>query len=165
MSVVRMILASLVVLTIQVTAAKSIAIAGAAPDLLTVLLVVLVLERSPVAAVVIGFLLGILQDLGNAHFLGMNALAKSIVAYGVARLGGGLLPENVLYRGFIILSASLVADIIVLAISTSFGVSAMIAAFFRYSLISAVYAALIGMAVIVLIAAFTRRVVRVGGGR
>jgi rod shape-determining protein MreD len=163
MNTVRMILAALFVLTLQMTVARSIAVAGAPPDLLTVLLVILVLERSPVAAVVIGFVLGILQDLGDAHFLGMNALAKSVVAYGVARLGGGLLPENVLYKGFIILAASLSADIIVLAVTTSFSFPAMIASFFRYSLIAAVYAALVGMAVIVLIAAFTRRVVRVGG--
>ena len=148
---------------IQLTAIHHIAIAGCAPDLIVILLVVCVLERGPVLAVVIGFLLGFLQDLGNASFLGMNALAKSILAYGVSRLGGGLLPENVLYKGFIIFAACLLNDIIVLPIASSFSIGEMFFSFFRYSLLSALYSALLGVCIYALLELFTRRVVRPGG--
>jgi rod shape-determining protein MreD len=164
MNIVRIIFIALVVFIIQVTAIRRIEVAGCAPDLMVILLVSLVLERGPVLAVIIGFLLGFLQDLGNASFLGMNALAKSILAYGVSRVGGGLLPENVLYKGFIIFAACLVNDIVVLPIATSFSLGDMFASFFRFSLLSALYSALLGVAIYALLELLTRRVVRPGGG-
>ena len=75
----------------------------------------------------------------------MNALAKSILAYGVSRVGGGLLPENVLYKGFIIFAACLLNDIIVLPVATSFSPGDMFVSFFRFSLLSALYSAFLGV--------------------
>jgi rod shape-determining protein MreD len=164
MNIVRIIFVALVVFVIQVTAIRHIGVAGCTPDLMVILLVSLVLERGPVVAVVMGFLLGFLQDLGNASFLGMNVLAKSILAYGVSRLGGGLLPENVLYKGFIIFAACLVNDIVVLPIATSFSPGDMFVSFFRYSLLSALYSAFLGVVIYALIGLMPRRTVRSGGG-
>jgi rod shape-determining protein MreD len=163
MNIVRIVVVALIVFVIQVTAIRHMAVAGCAPDLMIILLVSLVLERGPVLAVIIGFLLGFRQDLGNASFLGMNALAKSILAYGVSRVGGGLFPENVLYKGLILFGACLVNDIIVLPIATSFSVGDMIVSFFRYSLLSALYTAILGVVIYALIELLTRRVVRSGG--
>jgi len=163
-NIARIIFVALVVFIIQVTAINRIAVAGCTPDLIVILLVSLVLERGPVLAVVIGFLLGFLQDLGNASFLGMNALSKSILAYGVSRLGGGLLPENVLYKGFIVFAACLLNDIVVLPITTSFSIGEIFVSFFRYSLFSALYSALVGVCIFALLELLTRRVVRPGGG-
>lgn len=164
MNIVRIIFVALVVFVIQMTAVSRIGVAGCTPDLMVILLVSLVLDRGPVLAVVIGFLLGLLQDLGNASFLGMNALAKSILAYGVSRVGGGLLPENPLYKGFIIFAACLVNDIVVLPIATSFSLGDMFFSFFRFSLLSALYSALLGVVIYTLLELLTRRVVRPGGG-
>jgi rod shape-determining protein MreD len=164
MNIVRIIFVALVVFVIQMTAVNRIGVAGCTPDLMVILLVSLVLDRGPVLAVVIGFLLGLLQDLGNASFLGMNALAKSILAYGVSRVGGGLLPENPLYKGFIIFAACLVNDIVVLPIATSFSLGDMFVSFFRFSLLSALYSALLGVVIYTLLELLTRRVVRPGGG-
>jgi rod shape-determining protein MreD len=163
MNIVRIVVVALIVFVIQVTAIRHMAVAGCTPDLMIILLVALVLERGPVLAVVIGFLLGFLQDLGNASFLGMNALAKSILAYGVSRVGGGLFPENVLYRGLIVFAACIVNDIIVLPIATSFSVGDMVVSFFRYSLLSALYTAVLGVVIYALLELLTRRVVRSGG--
>jgi rod shape-determining protein MreD len=164
MNIVRIIFIALVVLLLQVTAIRHIGIAGSTPDLMVILLVSLVLERGPVLAVVLGFLLGFLQDLGNASFLGMNALAKSILAYGVSRVGGGLLPENVLYKGFIIFFACLVNDIVALPIATSFSLGDILVSFFRYSLLSALSSALLGVVLYAMLDPLTRKVVRPGGG-
>jgi rod shape-determining protein MreD len=164
MNIVRIFFVALVVLLVQVTAIHRIGVAGCTPDLMVILIVSLVLDRGPVLAVIIGFLIGFLQDLGNASFLGMNALAKSILAYGVSRVGGGLLPEHALYKGFIIFAACLVNDIVVLPIATSFSVGDMFVSFFRYSLLSALYSALLGVVIYALLELLTRRVVRPGGG-
>jgi rod shape-determining protein MreD len=163
-NIARILIVALVMFVIQVTAIHRIAIAGCAPDLIVILLVAVVLGRGPVPAVVFGFLFGFLQDLGNASFLGMNALSKSILAYGVSRLGGGLLPENVLYKGFIVFAACLLNDVIVLPIATTFSVREAFFSFFRYSLLSAAYSALVGVCIFALLELLTRRVVRPGGG-
>ena len=164
MNIVRIIFMALIVFVIQVTAIHRIGVAGCTPDLMVILLVSLELERGPVLAVIIGFFLGFLQDLGNASFLGMNVLAKSILAYGVSRLGGGLLPENVLYKGFIIFAACLVNDIVVLPIATSFSFGDMFVSFFRFSILSALYSALLGVVIHALAGLLPRRAVRPGGG-
>ena len=164
MNLVRAIVVVLIVFILQVTAVHRMAIAGARPDLLVVALVAIVLECGPVLAVAVGFFLGFLQDLGDASYLGMNALAKSILAYGISRLGGGLLPEHVLYKGIIIFIACLVNDVMQLAITTSFALGDMLYSFFRYSILSAVYSALVGVCVFALIGLFSRRVVRSRGG-
>lgn len=164
MNIARIVVIALIMFVIQMTVIHHITIAGCGPDLIIILLVALVLERGPVLAVVIGFLLGFLQDLGNASFLGMNALAKSILAYGVSRLGGGLLPENVLYKGFVIFAACLLNDIIVLPIVSSFSIKEMFFSFFRYSILSALYSAILGVCIYALLELFTRKVVRTGGG-
>lgn len=160
MHAVRTILAAVIVFVLQMTLVGEMSIAGASPDLLIVLLIILIADREPVGAVVIGFLLGFLQDLGNASFLGMNALAKSIVAYGVSRLGGDFLPESIIFRSLLIVLASLVNDIVVLIITTGFDIVEIVVSFFRYSLLSAVYGGLIGLIVMTVVKIFGGRVVR-----
>ncbi len=164
MNVARTILIAVVLVLLQMTIAHRIAIAGAVPDLMIILVVALVLTRGPVFAVIVGFLVGFLQDLGNAKFLGLNALAKSIIAYGIARLGGGLLPENVLFKGFVIVAACLVNDLLTLCVTTSFSVGTIIVSFFRYSILSSLYTGVIGIVVYSAVELLTRRVVRSGAG-
>jgi rod shape-determining protein MreD len=160
----RAVLAAFVVFVLQVTVVSEISIAGASPDLVIVLLILLVADRDPVTAVVTGFLLGFLQDLGNASLLGMNALAKSIVAYGAARVGGDFFPEHFLFRALLIVVASLVNDAVVLIVTTRFDVIEIIVSFFRYSILSAVYGGIVGLAAIIVVTLAGGRVVRSRGG-
>ncbi len=164
MNVLRTVLIALLLVVMQMTIAHRIALAGAVPDLMIILVVALVLPRGPVFAVIVGFLLGFLQDLGNASFLGMNALAKSVIAYGIARLGGGLLPENVLFKGVVIVAACLVNDLLTLCVTTSFSIGSIIVSFFRYSILSALYTGVVGVVVYSAVEFLTRRVVRSGAG-
>jgi rod shape-determining protein MreD len=159
-NVIRAILAALVVFVLQMTVVSEISIAGASPDLVVVLLILLIADRDPVGAVVIGFLLGFLQDLGNASFLGMNALAKSVVAYGVSRIGGDFLPESIIFKALLIVIASLVNDCLVLIVTTGFNVLEIIVSFFRYSILSAIYAGLVGLVAMTVLKIIGGRVVR-----
>lgn len=162
MNVARTAVLAVILLVLQLALVPHAAIAGAAPDLLVILLVALTLGRNPVAAVVIGALVGFLADLGNASFLGANVVAKSIVAYGVARLGV-LLPEHALYRAFVVLAACLANDLVILAVTTSFDIGATLAGFFRYALLGALYSAALAFCIDVVLELFGRRVVRSGG--
>ncbi len=162
-SILRIVLASFVVFVLQVTVVHSVTVAGASPDLIMVMLVVLVIDRNPITGIVTGFLLGFLQDLGNASFLGMNALAKTMVGYGIARYGRDYLPDSILFRGLLVFLACLVNDIITLHIVTSFNPVDVITAFFRYSILSAMYTALLAVLVMQIVDILPRRVVRSGG--
>jgi len=154
-----------IVLILQFTVLDHVSIAGAVPDIMTILVVVLVLDMDPVLAIIVGFVLGFLQDLGNASLLGMNALAKCVVAWGVARMGGGLIPENVAFRAALVMAASIVNDIIVLFVTTRFDVPLIFISFFRYSLLAAVYAGAVGVVVFALREGIAGRMVRAGGRR
>ena len=159
MKAIRILLLAVLIFILQLKVVPSIGLLGVAPDLVIVLLVALVLERVPVAAVIIGFVLGFLQDLGNASFLGMNALAKSLIAYGVSRYGAGFLPESVLFKGLLIFAATLFDEVIALVVTTGFDLPVMIVSFFRYSILSALYTAVVGLIVFAVIDAATGRVV------
>jgi rod shape-determining protein MreD len=163
LSVVRAIVAAFAVFILQVTIVHRMSVIGARPDLMLVLLVVLVLDRNPVMAIVIGFSLGFLQDLGNASFLGMNALAKSLIGYGIARYASGFLPESTFFKGLLILVASLVSSVIVLNIMSTFNPLTVVVSFFRHSILSAIYSAIAGVIVFLILKLFPRRVVRSGG--
>lgn len=145
MKPVGAVLATVVILFLQLVAVPHMAIAGISPNLLIVLLAALVLGRGPIAAVIIGALIGFLGDLGNAAYLGLGVIGYSIVAFGLARIGV-LLPENAGYRGFVVFVSSLVLDLLSLAVTTSFSLSAMLSSFFRISIGSALYSALVAAA-------------------
>ena len=159
----RIVFAALVVFILQITVVHNVTAAGASPDLIMVMLVVLVIDRNPIAGIIAGFLLGFLQDLGNASFLGMNALAKSIVGYGIARYGRDYLSDNILFKGLLVFVACLIHDIITLHIATLFDPAEVIPAFFRYSILSAAYTALLAVLVMQIIDILPRRMVRSGG--
>ena len=161
--VLRVVLAAFVVFILQITVIHKVTVAGASPDLMMVMLVVLVIDRKPIVGIIVGFLLGFLQDLGNASFLGMNALAKSLVGYGIARYGRDYLPDNILFKGLLVFVACLIHDIITLHIATSFDPTDVIVAFFRYSILSAASTALLAVLVMQIIDILPRRMVRSGG--
>lgn len=155
----RIVIAAMIVFVMQGVVSHRMALLGAIPDFFLVMLAVLAIDRRPVAGVIAGFLLGFLQDLGNAELLGMNALAKSVVGYGIARYGGDYLPDNPLFRGLLVFAAALANDIIVLNISRSFDPGGVITAFFRMSILSGVYTAVLAVAVIQVLRLLPGRVV------
>jgi rod shape-determining protein MreD len=157
---VVIVLCALIVFVLQVKLVPELKIAGATPELMLVMLVMVTLYLSPVPAVIIGFFLGFLLDLGNAHHLGANAMAYSIIAYGISHIGGGYLPEGILFKGLLVFVTSLFNDLIVLAIMTSFDIPDIFVQLFRHSLLSAIYTAVVGMIVITLLRPLMRRLVR-----
>jgi rod shape-determining protein MreD len=165
MNALKIVLLALVIFILQLTMIPHMGLADVYPKLMIIFLVALVLDSNPVTAVIIGFVLGFLQDLGNAAFLGANALAKSLVAYGIARFGAGFLPENLLFKGFIVVVACLVNDIVFLTVTLGFAIPDILYAFFRYSLLSSLYTALIALVIYFIVEMVTGRMVGVRGGK
>jgi len=161
--ILRLFLVAAVVMVLQLSVVNRIAPLSPVPDLLFVLMLVLVVDRDPVTAVIIGFLLGFLQDLGNAAFLGMNALGNSVAAYMVSRIGKDYLPDNLVFRALLFFSAYLVKDIIALNIVESFSPVAVLSGFFRYSLLSALFTSIIAALVWKVLEISYERVVYPGG--
>ncbi len=162
--ILRMILTAFIVFVLQVTLGHVVSLGEASPDMILILLVVLVLNRKPAIAVIIGFLLGFLQDLGNASYLGMNALVKSVTAYGIARYATGFLPDSTLFKGLLIFISCLAGDIILFNITTSFNPLSVFISVFRYGLLSALYTAVTGIVVFNILHILPGRTVRSGGG-
>ncbi len=95
----------------------------------------------------------------------MNALAKSLIAYGISRFGAGFLPESVLFKGLLVFVASLFNEGVILVVTTGFDLPVIFVSFFRYSILSALYTAAVGLVVFTVIDALTGRVVGARGGR
>jgi len=83
-------------LLLQSTVLHRLSIAGAYPDLILVVTIMIGLLRGTGYGAAVGFIGGLLQDILIGRFIGMNALVKMIVGYLV-----GLTEEKVFKENFI----------------------------------------------------------------
>jgi len=139
---------------LQLTIADNMAIAGSQPDFVIIVLVSIAVRKNPIPAVIIGFLLGFLQDLANPVFLGMNALSKSLLAYAISRIGGAYLPHTLFYFALLVFSSCLINDVIVLNIVYNFSISDVLRSFFRFSLLTGIYSTAIAILLYILFVFF-----------
>jgi rod shape-determining protein MreD len=150
----RLTLLALATMIAQVAVIPRIAIGGIRPDL-TVLLVVLAgLRGGPITGTIVGFLLGLFQDLLVPETLGMNALAKALVGWQAGKLSGQLAMDGPpLYLG-LVTAAVLAHDFVYLLCFTRFELGRFFAMFFTHAVPTAIYtglfSALIAAVVLVL---------------
>ncbi|HEX9639795.1 MAG TPA: rod shape-determining protein MreD [Candidatus Krumholzibacteria bacterium] len=158
MSGFRLVLAVLLSLLAQISVVPRIAILGIQPDVTVLLLVLLAMRRGPVTGTLVGFGLGLLQDLLVPERLGMNMLAKSVTGYALGRLGGGLFVGGpglqVALMGFSVL----LHDLIFLLALTGLDLPQVFRVFFLDSVPTAIYTAFLGGVILVVAMAL-------GGGR
>jgi rod shape-determining protein MreD len=129
----------LTVLILQATLANRIAIAGVRPDLLVAFVVYFAWMRGPVSGVACAFTVGLLQDLDAPGPLGLNALAKTVVAFLVAKAGFRVHRSNVGVRFFFFLVAMLVHDVIYFGAYTGGDLGAFTRQFVFVAIPSALY--------------------------
>jgi rod shape-determining protein MreD len=72
------------------TMGPALRIADVAPDIPLIVVVMLALRRGPEFGCGAGFLAGLLQDAATGGLLGVQALTKSVIGFGVGALGGRL---------------------------------------------------------------------------
>ena len=97
------------------------------------------------AAPIFGFFVGLLQDLSNPAFFGLNALTKSILGYTVGKAGSKTFPENSLFMFILFMLVSFGHDFVYLMIYHWPNVAGALVAVFTSALPSAAYTALFGL--------------------
>ncbi len=130
-------------LILQQTVVRIISIGDVRPDILLICLVAISLRYGSVVGLFCGFLIGLVQDVYAVETLGVNALAKCLVGYGV-----GLLDERVLKimpatKVFFLAGAFFIHDFIY-DFAAGYKPAYMAYLFLNYSLPSGIYTLLFG---------------------
>ena len=147
----------LVALVLQSTVLYRIDIAGAHPDLLVAFVVYLAWMRGPVTGTMAGFAVGLIQDLDASVPLGLNAFAKSLVGFLVAKAGFRVHRSNAGVRFAFFFIAMLVHDIIYFAVATGGDLGAFAKQMVLNAVPSALYTALIVVILLGIVEALSRR--------
>lgn len=138
-------------LVVQSTFAEKLSIFGIKPDLILIVLAYIGIFRGQIEGTLLGFAAGFLQDVYSPGHFGVNALAKSLIGFGVGYGHGRVVTENFAAQALIIFSATLVHDTIYFLFYSGGDLGYSLVLIFRYGLPTAIYTALLGIALIRLI--------------
>jgi rod shape-determining protein MreD len=139
------ILVTLVFILMQLVVADRIALGPVAPDFLILIVAFFALYRGAIQGSVFGFVIGLLQDLTNPGFLGLNAMTKSILGHTIGTAGKKTFPENAPFLFALFMAASFGHDVIYLVFYTWPHVGSTLVAIFTVALPSAAYTAVFGV--------------------
>lgn len=147
----------LVALVLQSTVLYRIEIAGARPDLLVAYVVYLAWMRGPVVGTIAGFSVGLVQDLDASVPLGLNALAKSLVGFLVAKAGFRVHRSNAGVRFAFFFVAMLVHDVIYYAVATEGDPAAFAKQMVLTAVPSALYTGVVVVILLAIVETFSKR--------
>jgi rod shape-determining protein MreD len=137
----RLVIVVLLTLFAKLTLAERLAIGTIQPDVTILLLVFISLRRGPITGTLVGFSIGLLQDLLVGHTLGMNMLAKSITGFLLGKLSDKLVFGGLLFNSAITAVAVLLHDFIYLLVFTGLDLPRVFRMFFTQSVPTALYSA------------------------
>lgn len=147
----------LVVLVLQATLLYRIEIAGIRPDLLVAFVVYIAWMRGPVAGTLVGFAVGLLQDLDAPGPLGLNAFAKSLVAFLVAKAGFRVHRSNLGVRFAFFFLAMLAHDIVYFGVATHGEPRAFLTQMLTIALPSALYTTVVVLLLLTIVESMGKR--------
>ncbi len=147
MTGLRLWLALLLVLLVQAALAPYLEIRGVRPDLTMIVLVLVTLRRGPTTGTVMGFGIGLLQDLLAPQFLGANALAKCLVGWGVGRVSGAFVLDAHRLLGAVTAVAILTHDVIYILAATRLDLLRFVPLYFTHAVPTALYTAVVAWSV------------------
>jgi rod shape-determining protein MreD len=160
------ILVGYVALALQATLVPHLGIAGIRPDLPLVATALIALGRGAAAGTTAGFLIGLGQDLTNPAFLGLNALAKSLLGHGLGTLRERFDAGTAATHVAVLFVATILHDLLYLTIYMRLVLSEIMLALATRTLPTAVYTSLVGMCAFALLASMSgRRSSRFGRSR
>ncbi len=122
-----------------------IAIGGVAPDFTIIALVILALAAGPGPGSVGGFLFGLIHDISNPTLLGLQALCKSGLGFGLGRLRGRLVHGMPLVEATVVAISIVAHDLVFLIIQSILTSEGNILSLFTWTLPTAVYSGLAGI--------------------
>jgi rod shape-determining protein MreD len=146
-----------VVLILQSAILYRIEIGGVRPDLLAAFVVYFAWMRGPVAGTLGGFGVGLVQDLDASGPLGLNALAKTVIGFLVAKAGFRVHRSNLGVRFSFFLIAMLVHDLIYFGVVTGGDALAFFRQMFLVALPTALYTTVATLLLLGVAERFTRR--------
>lgn len=149
-------------LALQAALPSRIAIGAVAPDFVVVCVVLFGLQQGPIQGALFGFVLGLVVDLGNPGFLGLNALTKTVVGYAAGRMGSATSPGSVVLF-VVFLVAAFAHDVVYYFMYLWPAVGGAFMSIVTIALPSALYTAVIGIMVERILALLGARVVTAGG--
>ena len=132
----------------EVVISPLIAIRGIGPDFSVIALVLLALAQGPRAGTVGGFVLGLIQDLRNPALLGLHALCKCCLGYGVGALRRRLVFGLAVVEGALVALAVVAHDLVFLLVQSRLTDEAFLRPLITQTLPVAVYTGLIGVVVL-----------------
>ena len=147
MRMAMLVISILIFILLQALALDKLAIGEIRPDFPLLLCAFLALYKGPFRGPIAGFLIGLLQDLFNPAFLGLNALTKSIVGYSFGQLGIKAVPDRSVFLAVIFFLAALGHDLIYLLFYTALDIGTFFILFFTLAVPSAVYTTVFGIVV------------------
>lgn len=134
---------------IQSTVVEHIAIRGIKPDFILIILIYVSLRSGSMIGVILGFSIGLLQDFyGPPANLGLNALCKSLLGFGVGIGKEGLYKDSMLVLMLTLVISYITHDIIYHIIDARFTLDAVVSWFIGVSLPSVFYTVVLSLLLI-----------------
>ena len=130
------------------------------PDFPLLIVAYFAIFRGSIAGSVFGFVVGLLQDLFNPSFLGLNALTKTLVGFALGRAGAQTERDHPIFLLALFGISALAHDVVYLLFYTQLRLGEFFVTLLTVALPSAVYTAVVGILVHVGVAFFLTEVVR-----
>lgn len=130
------------------------------PDFPLLIVAYFAIFRGSIAGSVFGFVVGLLQDLFNPSFLGLNALTKTLVGFALGRAGAQTERDHPIFLLALFGISALAHDVVYLLFYTQLRLGEFFVTLLTVALPSAVYTAVAGILVHVGVAFFLTEVVR-----
>ena len=143
--VIRSIGLVLLAFILQSTIADNLSIMGATPDIILIALVYVALAYGSVRGVALGFFVGLLLDFyGPAVNLGLNALCKTLLGFGIGYGKEGLYKERLSVLLTVLVVAHLFHDVLYFLIDTRFDIGLLFTMLWTRTIPSVVYTVFLG---------------------
>jgi rod shape-determining protein MreD len=120
---------------------------GFSPDLVLLSVVAVGIRSGQVEATSLGFLAGFLVDLQNPDMMGVNALADSIIGFAVGYGRIGIVAEDRLVQGLIVLVAGLLHDLLFFGFTSISRPADIFPQVIRYGIGTAIYSAVLAVVI------------------
>jgi len=135
----------LAALALETSATFRLRAFGVEPNLLLALTYYFARYQGSTPGAVLGFLIGLLEDLSAPQDLGVHALAKCLVGFFTGKLWTGqrLFKDNLRAQSVTLLAAGLLHDLVVFTLVSRGRPGELLALFFRVGLPTAIYTALL----------------------
>lgn len=147
LTVARHVLYLSLAFVLQSTWLHHLQVADVLPDPVLIVIVFVALLSGHVEATVLGFLVGLFQDAYAPADLGLNALAKSIVGFGVGIGRSGVMADSAQVQVAILAAAVVVHDLIYYLGSSLTSFPEVPYLMLRFGLGRALYTCVIGLVV------------------